>query len=42
MKGNHTLIASSGLREDLLGKWADNDLKRKTIKKISNLIDDFH
>ncbi len=42
MKGNHTLIASAGIREDLLGEWADNDLKRKTIKKISNLIDDFH
>ena len=41
MKGNHTLIASAGLREDLLGEWADDDLKRKTIEKISSLIDDF-
>ena len=41
MKGNHTLIASAGLREDLLGGWADDDLKRKTIEKISALIDDF-
>ena len=41
MKGNHTLIASAGLREDLLGEWADDDLKRKTIEKISHLIDDF-
>ena len=41
LKGNHTLIASAGLREDLLGDWADDDLKRKTIQKISHLIDDF-
>ena len=41
MKGNHTLIASAGLREDLLGEWADDDLKRKTIEKISHLIDTF-
>ena len=41
MKGNHTLIASAGLREDLLGEWADDDLKRKTIEKISHLIDNF-
>jgi len=41
MKGNHTLIASAGLREDFLGEWADDDLKRKTIEKISYLIDDF-
>ena len=41
MKGNHTLIASAGLREDLLGEWADDDLKRKKIEKISHLIDDF-
>ena len=41
MKGNHTLIASAGLREDLLGEWADDDLKRKTIEKISILIDNF-
>jgi len=42
MKGNHTLIASAGLREDLLGEWADDSLKRKTIERISNLIDDFN
>ena len=41
MKGNHTLIASAGLREDLLGDWADDELKRKTIEKISYLIDAF-
>ena len=41
MKGNHTLIASAGLRGDLLGEWADDDLKRKTIEKISCLINDF-
>jgi len=41
MKGSHTLIASAGLREDLLGEWADDDLKRKTIERISYLIDDF-
>ena len=41
MKGSHTLIASAGLREDLLGGWADDDLKRKTIERISYLIDDF-
>ena len=41
MKGSHTLIASAGLREDLLGEWADDELKRKTIEKITNLIDEF-
>ena len=41
MKGNHTLIASAGLREDILGEWADDDHKRNTIDKISCLIDDF-
>ena len=41
MKGNHTLIASAGLREDLLGEWADDDFKKKTIEKISHLIDEF-
>ncbi len=41
LKGNHTLIASAGLREDFLGKWADNNLKRKTIEKLSDLIDKF-
>ena len=39
LKGSHTLIASAGLREDLLGDWADDKLKRKTIDKISDLID---
>ena len=42
MKGNHTLIASAGLRENFLGEWADDELKRKTIEKISNLIDDYN
>ena len=42
LKGNHTLIASAGLREDLLGEWADDDLKRKTIKKITDYIDNFN
>ena len=42
MKGNHTLIASAGLREDLLGEWADDAIKRKTIERISHLIDDFN
>tara|TARA_Y100001933_G_scaffold264508_1_gene330509 strand:- start:2469 stop:3191 length:723 start_codon:yes stop_codon:yes gene_type:complete len=41
LKGNHTLIASAGIREDFLGKWADDDLKRTSIKKIINLIDNF-
>ena len=40
LKGTHTIIASAGLRENLLGDWADDDLKRNTIKKISNLIED--
>tara|TARA_Y100001970_G_C14004316_1_gene735029 strand:+ start:205 stop:921 length:717 start_codon:yes stop_codon:yes gene_type:complete len=39
LKGNHTIIASAGLRESLLGDWADDDLKRNAIKKISNLIE---
>ena len=39
LKGNHTIIASAGLRENFLGDWADDDLKRNTIKKISNLVD---
>ena len=39
LKGSHTLLASAGLREDLLGDWADDKLKRKTIDKISDLID---
>ena len=42
LKGNHTLIASAGFREDFLGEWADDQLKRKTIEKISDLIDDFN
>ena len=40
LRGTHTTIASAGLRENLLGEWADDDSKRKTIKKISNLIDE--
>ena len=39
LKGTHTIIASAGLRENFLGDWADDDFKRNTIKKISNLID---
>ena len=39
LKGTHTIIASAGLRENLLGDWADDDLKRFTIKQISNLIE---
>ena len=39
LKGTHTSIASAGLRENLLGDWADDDLKRFTIKQISNLIE---
>ena len=39
LKGTHTIIASAGLRESLLGDWADDDLKRNTIKQISNLIE---
>ena len=39
MKGTHTIIASAGLRENILGDWADDDLKRNTIKKIARLID---
>ena len=42
MKGNHTLIASAGLRENYIGEWADDNLKRKTIEKISHLIDKFN
>ena len=41
-KGNHTLIASAGIRKDLFGKWADDDLKIKTIENISKLIDSFN
>ena len=40
LKGSHTIIASAGLRENFLGDWADDDLKKNTIKKISNLIED--
>ena len=39
IKGTHTIIASAGLRENFLGEWADDDFKRNTIEKISNLID---
>ncbi len=39
IKGNHTIIASAGLRENLLGDWADDDFKRETINKLSDLID---
>ena len=40
LKGTHTTIASAGLRENFLGDWADDDSKRKTIKKICSLIDE--
>jgi len=40
LKGTHTIIASAGLRENFLGDWADDDSKRKTIKKICSLIDE--
>ena len=40
LKGTHTIIASAGLRENFLGDWADDEFKRNTIKKISNLIDE--
>jgi len=40
LKGTHTIIASAGLRENIFGEWADDDFKRKTIRKISNLIDE--
>ena len=40
LKGTHTIIASAGLRENFLGDWADDDLKRNTIQKISTLIDE--
>ena len=39
LEGTHTIIASAGLRENLLGDWADDNFKRNTIKKSSNLID---
>ena len=39
LKGTHTIIASAGLRENLLGDWADDDFKRYTIKQISDLIE---
>ena len=39
LRGTHTIIASAGLRENFLGDWADDNLKRNTIKQISNLID---
>ena len=40
LKGTHTIIASAGLRENFLGDWADDNFKRNTIIKISNLIDE--
>ena len=40
LKGTHTIIASAGIREQFLGDWADDDLKKNTIRKISNLIDE--
>ena len=39
LKGTHTIIASAGLRENVLGDWADDNFKKNTIKTISNLID---
>ena len=39
LQGTHTIIASAGFRENFLGDWSDDNLKRNTIKKISNLID---
>ncbi len=39
LNGNHTTIASAGLRENFLGDWADDDFKRNTIKQIANLIE---
>ena len=39
LKGSHTLIASAGIREELLGNWADDNFKITTIKKISDLIE---
>ena len=39
LKGTHTIIASAGIRENLLGDWADDDFKRHAIKRISDLID---
>ncbi len=40
LKGTHTIIASAGIREKILGDWADDDFKRNTIKRISSLIDE--
>ena len=39
LTGTHTIIASAGLRENILGDWADDDFKKNTINQISNLID---
>ena len=39
LRGTHTIIASAGLRESFLGDWADDNAKRITIQKISDLID---
>jgi len=42
LDGNHTLLASSGFREDFLGKWADDHQKRRSISKIIDFIDTFN
>ena len=42
MKGNHTLIASAGLRENYIGEWADDNFKKKAITKISTIIDNLN
>ena len=42
MKGNHTLIASAGLRENFIGEWADDNFKKKSINKISTIIDNLN
>ena len=39
LKGNHTIIASAGIRENVFGDWADDNFKKDTIKKITNIID---
>ena len=41
LKGSHTIIASAGIRENFLGEWADDNFKIKTIKQITELIDNF-
>ena len=42
MKGNHTLIASAGLRKSYLGEWADDQFKINTITQISKIIDELN